>query len=116
MPDVPFLCHFRRAVPMLDTAPYNEIATYCKAHRGSSDRVFRVLDYFDGQFFAERTTARSLFSVGLMDNICPPRRSTPPTTASRPPKTSACGTTTTTKAAAPTNSSSASASPSTISN
>lgn len=72
MPDVPFLCHFRRAVPMLDTAPYNEISTYCKVHRGSSARVFATLAYFDGMFFSERVTARSLYSVGLMDNICPP--------------------------------------------
>ncbi len=72
MPDVPFLCHYRRAVRLVDTMPYGEIGQFLKTHRGLADQAFQTLAYFDGMFFAERVTARSLFSVGLMDNICPP--------------------------------------------
>ena len=31
-----------------------------------------TLAYFDGVNFAARATAEALFSVGLMDDICPP--------------------------------------------
>jgi len=34
--------------------------------------VFKTLSYFDGVNFAVRTQAHALFSVALMDNICPP--------------------------------------------
>ncbi|MBP7818378.1 MAG: acetylxylan esterase, partial [Phenylobacterium sp.] len=34
--------------------------------------VLRTLSYFDGVNFAARARARALFSVGLMDTICPP--------------------------------------------
>lgn len=72
MPDVPFLCHFRRATEITDTIPYREIAHYCKIHRDQVPRVFRTLSYFDGVNFARRSHARALFSVALMDTICPP--------------------------------------------
>jgi cephalosporin-C deacetylase len=34
--------------------------------------VFRSLSYFDGVNLAARARGRALFSVGLMDPICPP--------------------------------------------
>jgi cephalosporin-C deacetylase len=72
MPDVPFLCHYRRAVELIDTDPYNEIARFCKNHRHQIETVFNTLSYFDGMSFAARAKAAALFSVGLMDTICPP--------------------------------------------
>ena len=72
MPDVPFLCHYRRATELVDTYPYKEIAEYCHIHRDKVDAVFNTLSYFDGVNFATRATAKALFSVGLMDQICPP--------------------------------------------
>jgi len=72
MPDVPFLCHIRRAAELIDTDPYNEIARFCKNHRGQIETVFNTLSYFDGMNFAARARAAALFSVGLMDTICPP--------------------------------------------
>jgi cephalosporin-C deacetylase len=72
MPDVPFLCHFRRATTLIDRAPYSEIASYLKIHRDRIDTVYRTLSYFDGMNFAARISAQALFSVGLMDMICPP--------------------------------------------
>jgi cephalosporin-C deacetylase len=72
MPDVPFLCHYRRATELVDTAPYNEISTFCKVHRDKVETVFTTLSYFDGLNFATRSQAKALFSVALMDDICPP--------------------------------------------
>lgn len=72
MPDVPFLCHFRRATEIVDSFPYQEIAKFCQVHRDHSETVFRTLSYFDGLNFAVRATSPALFSVGLMDEICPP--------------------------------------------
>lgn len=72
MPDVPFLCHYKRAVSIIDTDPYQEIVRYCKTHRDQVETVFNTLSYFDGQNFAARAKAHALFSVALMDDICPP--------------------------------------------
>lgn len=72
LPDVPFLCHYERAVAITASAPYNEIAYYLKVHRDHIQPVFQTLSYFDGLNFAARAKGKSLFSVGLMDEICPP--------------------------------------------
>ncbi len=72
MPDVPFLCHYRRATDIIDTHPYQEIVRYCTIHRDKIETVFQTLAYFDGVNFAARARANGLFSVGLMDTICPP--------------------------------------------
>jgi cephalosporin-C deacetylase len=72
MPDVPFLCHFERAVGLTDKDPYQEIVRYLSVHRGADADVFRTLSYFDGAAFATRATAPGLFSVALMDFTCPP--------------------------------------------
>jgi cephalosporin-C deacetylase len=72
LPDVPFLCHFRRATEIVDTHPYQEISNYCQYHRDKIETVFTTLSYFDGLNFAVRAKSPALFSVGLMDKICPP--------------------------------------------
>jgi len=72
MPDVPFLCHFERAVGMTGRDPYDEVVRYLAVHRGTEERVFETLSYFDGVSFAARAQAASLFSVALLDPICPP--------------------------------------------
>lgn len=72
MPNVPFLCHYRRATELVDTMPYYEISRYCKVHRDKVEVVFKTLAYFDAVNFAARCNARALFSVALMDDICPP--------------------------------------------
>jgi cephalosporin-C deacetylase len=69
---VPFLCHYRRATELVETIPYNEIAIFCSTHRDKIETVFNTLSYFDGVNFASRAQAQALFSVGLMDTICPP--------------------------------------------
>ena len=71
-PDVPFLCDFPRATTFVDTDPYAEIARYLKTHRDHVERAYRTLAYFDGAILGRLATAPALFSVGLMDQICPP--------------------------------------------
>ena len=70
--DVPFLCCWRRAIELTDEHPYGELTRYLSIHRDQEAAVFRTLSYVDGQSFAARATAPALFSVGLMDDICPP--------------------------------------------
>lgn len=72
MPDVPFLCDFRRATDICDSDPYGEIVRYLRSHRDRVDRAFATLSYFDGVAMARRARAPALFSVALMDQICPP--------------------------------------------
>lgn len=72
MPDVPFLCHFARAVGLTDRDPYGEIVRYLAVHRGAEEAVFRTLSYLDGVNFARRADAPALFSTALMDMTCPP--------------------------------------------
>ncbi len=72
MPDVPFLCHFRRAITYVDSYPYKEIGEYLKTHRDLCETVYKTLAYFDGVNFAARAKADALYSTGLMDQICPP--------------------------------------------
>jgi cephalosporin-C deacetylase len=72
MPDVPFLCHYRRATEISDSYPYKEIAEYCHVHRDKVDTVFNTLSYFDGVNFSARAKAKALFCTGLMDQVCPP--------------------------------------------
>jgi cephalosporin-C deacetylase len=71
-PDVPFLCDFPRAITLIDEDPYGEIVRYLKVHRDQAARVTETLAYFDGVSMARRAGAPALFSVGLMDRICPP--------------------------------------------
>lgn len=72
MPEVPFLCHFARAVGMTGRDPYQEVVRYLAVHREASAAVFETLSYFDGVNFAKRATAPTLFSVALLDPVCPP--------------------------------------------
>jgi len=72
MPDVPYLCNFRRAVTITDELPYHEISRFLRVHRDKVDAVFNTLDYFDGMHFAARASAPALFSTALMDPVCPP--------------------------------------------
>ena len=73
MADVPFLCHIQVACQIVDTDPYQEIVRFCRTHRDKTESVFKTLSYVDGLNFAPRAKSPALFSVGLMDDICPPR-------------------------------------------
>jgi cephalosporin-C deacetylase len=70
--DVPFLCDFRRAAGLAQAEPYLELVRYLKAHRDRVESTFATLAYFDAAVLARLATAPALFSVALMDVICPP--------------------------------------------
>jgi cephalosporin-C deacetylase len=71
--DVPFLCHWRRAMEVSTQGPYAELVNYCKVQRDRVDQVWHTLSYVDGLNFAVRAReVAALFSVGLMDPTCPP--------------------------------------------
>ena len=72
LPDVPFLCHYARAVEITDAFPYGELVAYLAVHRDSVERAFATLASLDGVNFAKRLRAPALFSVALRDTTCPP--------------------------------------------
>jgi len=72
MVDVPFLCNFPRALDLVDKDPYTEVVRYLKVHRDHREQALETLSYFDGVNFSRRARVPALFSVGLMDEICPP--------------------------------------------
>jgi cephalosporin-C deacetylase len=70
--DVPFLSHFRRATEVSPDSPYNEIAALVRAHPWHEEQIFATLSYFDGANLAPQAKVPALFSVCLMDTVCPP--------------------------------------------
>ena len=70
--DVPFLAHVRRASVITGARPYGELVEYLHTHRDRVEQAFRTLSYVDGVNLAARITVPGLFSVGLMDEVCPP--------------------------------------------
>ena len=72
LPDVPFLCHFERALDITPDGPFLEVTRYLSVHRDQVDEVLATLSYVDAVNFARRATAPAFFSVALMDPICPP--------------------------------------------
>lgn len=78
MADIPFLCHFRRAVRLSQSNPYLEFARYFSMHDSlhkTEAQVYRTLSYFDNLNLAGYIKADTLMSIGLEDVICPPSTS-----------------------------------------
>jgi cephalosporin-C deacetylase len=72
MADVPFLSDFRRGAEIAGAPPYTELSSYLAAHPDQVIRAFRTLAYFDVSVLSCTARAPALFSVGLMDDVCPP--------------------------------------------
>ena len=75
-PTFPFLCDYRRVWEMdLAAGAYAELKTWFRMrdplHRREGE-FFTRLGYIDNQHLAPRISAETLFSVGLMDAVCPP--------------------------------------------
>jgi cephalosporin-C deacetylase len=70
--DVPFLCDFQRAVTIGSSRPYQEISEFLSRHHDLVPAALDTLRYVDCALLARRIRARSLLSVGLMDEVCPP--------------------------------------------
>ena len=72
MPEVPYLCHYRRALEVTDRDPYQEIALYCHRYPDREEQAFKTLSYFDNLNLADKIRCPVLASVGLQDLITPP--------------------------------------------
>jgi len=72
MPEMPYLCHFKRAVDMAMRQPYLEISDYIRVYPERESQVWRTLSYFDNMNLAPRIQCPVLMDVGLLDDICPP--------------------------------------------
>jgi cephalosporin-C deacetylase len=70
--DVPFLCDIKRGCETTEKRPYSELADYLSVHRDHAAQAFATISYFDGAVLGPKADAPALFSVGLMDAICPP--------------------------------------------
>jgi cephalosporin-C deacetylase len=72
LPDVPFLQDFPRSIDLPLRGPYPEIAAFLGRHRDRYEPMLEVLNYFDGVNLARAATVPALYSVALMDDVCPP--------------------------------------------
>lgn len=72
LPDVPFMCALPRALDAATAGPYPEVVNHLANWRHQGENAYRTLSYFDNMFLARRANTRALFSVALLDPICPP--------------------------------------------
>lgn len=72
MSDVPFLSDFPRGMGIAASGPYLEVNAYLATYREQIAEAFRTLSYFDVSVLVQAAQAPALFSVALMDTVCPP--------------------------------------------
>lgn len=72
LPDIPFLCDFRRAIEITPQAPYTEFVTFLKAHPHLYSDVIRTISYCDCMNLAPWIKCRTVISNSLCDDVCPP--------------------------------------------
>lgn len=72
MPDIPFLCDYRRALEITPAGPYPEINAFVKTFPREHEQVMRSLSYCDNLNLAPWVKCRTLVCNCLWDDICPP--------------------------------------------
>jgi len=72
LPDIPFLCDFRRAMNIAPAGPYPEITNFLKQFPSLFDTAIRTLSYCDCMNLSPWITCRTVVSNSLWDDICPP--------------------------------------------
>jgi cephalosporin-C deacetylase len=72
LPDIPFLCEYRRSVQITGAGPYSEIANFIKVNPHLYEQAFRTLSYCDCLNLASWIQCRTVVSNSLCDNVCPP--------------------------------------------
>jgi cephalosporin-C deacetylase len=72
LPDVPFLCDFRRGIAICNAGPYPEIPSFLKSFPQLHDQAIRTLSYCDNMNLAPRIQCRTVIANSLWDDICPP--------------------------------------------
>jgi cephalosporin-C deacetylase len=72
LPDIPFLCDYRRAIAIAGDGPYPEIPRFLKAFPHLYEQAIRTLSYCDCLNLAPRIKSRTVICNCLWDDICPP--------------------------------------------
>lgn len=73
--EVPYLCHFKRAVQWAEEAAnitYSEFQSIIKKYPHKEAEMFRTLSYFDNLNLAGNIKARTVFSCAMKDLCTPP--------------------------------------------
>jgi cephalosporin-C deacetylase len=70
--EVPFLCHFRRSVDIAAAGPYREISDWMRMRPETAEQAWQTLGYIDGMNLAGWIRCRTVVTVGLWDDVCPP--------------------------------------------
>lgn len=72
MPELPFLCHIRRAIELTAEPPVTEFAQFLSINRHLAEAVYRTLGYFDAATLGTYSCTPALFAVALMDPLVLP--------------------------------------------
>jgi cephalosporin-C deacetylase len=72
MPDIPFLCDFRRGIAITNAGPYPEIAGFLRQFPHLHEQALRTLSYCDNLNLAPRIGCRTVIANSLWDDVCPP--------------------------------------------
>jgi cephalosporin-C deacetylase len=72
LPDIPFLCDYRRAIDIAAAGPYPEIPAFLKSFPNLHDQALRTLSYFDTLNLAPWIKCQTIVSNCLWDDVCPP--------------------------------------------
>jgi len=72
LPDVPFMCDYRRAINITPAGPYVEIPAFLKSFPHLTDAALRTLSYCDNLNLAPWITCKTIVCNCLCDDVCPP--------------------------------------------
>jgi cephalosporin-C deacetylase len=73
--EIPYLCHYRRAVEWAEDFPnitYNEFQSIIRKYPEREEEMFKTLSYFDNLNLADRIKSRTIISCAMKDICCPP--------------------------------------------
>jgi cephalosporin-C deacetylase len=73
--EIPYLCHFRRAVEWADeikNLTYLEIANLIREYPEKENEIFKTLSYFDNLNLCNNIKAETIITCALKDVVCPP--------------------------------------------
>jgi cephalosporin-C deacetylase len=72
LPDIPFLCDFRRAIEIAAGGPYAELVTFAKTYPHLHSEMLRTLSYCDTINLAPWISCPTVVCNCLWDDVCPP--------------------------------------------
>ncbi len=72
LPDIPFLCDYRRGVSIAAAGPYLEIPQFIKAFPQLMEQAYRTLSYCDCINLAPWVKCKTVMCNCLWDDVCPP--------------------------------------------